>query len=273
MRHYTRKADRIDKERGDVLQLHREDMEPLFADGFPPEARHTILDALFGWFVGGEEPTLDEPLANAYLQAFINRQKSEVLRYLDFCRVRVENRAAAGKNAGRQVTTLAGNSKETVKVTVKGKQSEPFTVTGDGSRVNADATLDPSLTATVPTEADARKTIASFAPPATEENYGKEFAEAESRSHVGEKFAKSEQYACDFMLKMLDEKENEQTRNALTKFRREIGADMMWRTVVRFYNDKTSAKKRGEPFNNPGALFMSRLKAVREAMATVGPSE
>lgn len=273
MRNYIRKADRIDKERGDVLQLPKQFLEPLYSSDYPVDARRDILDALVGWFIGREIPKLKNPLANAQLQGFINQQKEAVQSYLDLCRVNANNRArqpnedgATTVPQGRRSSTAVGNKrKETVNV--KDKRNESFTV--DVSGVDADATPDTSITATALTEAEARQTIAAFAPPATEEIYGKEFVEAEERSGIGGKFVELEQFSCDFILSRIDEKGNALTRNALLKFRREVGADVLWRAWVRFYNDKTAAKDRGEPFTNPGALFMSRLKSIREALSVM----
>ena len=256
--------------RGDVLSLPRKavaSLAKLPMDGLAP-----MLQQLFRWFLDGDETHLVDPFADAMLEGLKEQQLQNATRrkaYLVAQAERIKLRWEKNKYQGiPNDTTVYQTKTVTVNGNHKPNQSEVYGFTGDDSGVYADATPESSPTATVLTEAEARQTIASFAPEATEENYGRRFAEAERREGVGEKFAKSERYALDFALKQLDEKENVQTRNALRKFRRE-GSDILWRALVRFHSDSIAAKKRGKPFDKPGALFITRLKALRLAAGVI----
>lgn len=104
-RNYVRKTEKIDPERGDALTLNKDDIEGLFTPTYPVELRHAILDALLGWFVGSDVPTLTDPSANMVLQILINRQRKKVKSYLEICNSRSIKK-------GKDGATYVGTSRD-----------------------------------------------------------------------------------------------------------------------------------------------------------------
>ena len=104
-RNYIRKTEKIDPERGDALTLNKDDIEGLFTPTYPVKLRHAILDALLGWFVGADVPTLTDPSANMVLQMLINRQRKKVKSYLEICNSRSIKK-------GKDGATYVGTSRD-----------------------------------------------------------------------------------------------------------------------------------------------------------------
>jgi len=104
-RNYVRKTEKIDPERGDALTLNKDDIEGLFTPTYPVKLRHAILDALLGWFVGADVPTLTDPSANMVLQMLINRQRKKVKSYLEICNSRSIKK-------GKDGATYVGTSRD-----------------------------------------------------------------------------------------------------------------------------------------------------------------
>ena len=84
---YISKTDGLDPERGNVLMLRREDVEPLVRS-LVAEITAPIFDGLIRWFAGGSDKPLDNPLANAMLEQFKARQREAVKKYFDTCEAR-----------------------------------------------------------------------------------------------------------------------------------------------------------------------------------------
>lgn len=263
MRKYIRKADRIDPERGDILQLTRKSVAPLYANGYPQEMRHNIFDSLLGWFVGGEEPSISDPLANSYLQMLIAAQKEEVQKYLDFCRQRADNRSygvTSVDTSSLYGVTSVGNINNKENKIDDNKESILFSVCEDRGASDAPSASHVELR-------DTRQTLMMIAPPVDGKHYNEEqllFAH-----ECPEMLEDPKEYISSFE-KDFNDLGYEGTRPTLERYCEELGANMFMRTCFKFdsewpfdhENNTRSTKK----FNNPPGALFSRFKRLKEAL-------
>lgn len=272
-RRYVRKTELMDKERGDALTLRKEDVAALYEPSFPAETRRIILDALIGWFAGAELSPIGDTIANAYLQMLVGRQKKSVSRYLEYCKVRVENRAQQEKAKGAQVPTpdtptqdtpkttnqdengvtgvdtsrdvsgCDGNiiiSKSKVKEISKGKDIS-FTVGKDVMRGQEPRTpLSPTVEE--PEESVVHphiRTIDMIAPPIDSKHYSAEELDVyNDLKEMGD--LDDTESIITYTLQTIYETDNPITKNALKKYAADIGDDMLKRAAYRFDCDLTS---------------------------------
>lgn len=87
-RHYKRRSDSIDPERGDDHYFTREKMA--IVRSLPRNTRNAALIALFDWLCGGDEPSISDPenaesTAMSFACGWIADQKTRVRQYRDTC--------------------------------------------------------------------------------------------------------------------------------------------------------------------------------------------
>ena len=259
MRNYVRKTELMDKERGDLLTVSRErgvlsvreqDVVALFAPDYPPETRRDILDAFIGWFAGGDAPKLENPLANAFLQTLVNRQKESVQKFIERCntnRANVKQRGATTvkpENEGQRGVTTVTNIKESnviVKEISKGKDIS-FTVRNGVTR-GQEPRMPVSPTVDEPVKDESVKEINMIAPPIDEKHYS-----ADDRQFyddcVEDGDFRTADSILDFTLRTIDETDNPITRNALRKYLKDVGEEKFKLAAFRFDTDLTTEKEK-----------------------------
>lgn len=157
LRNYIRKTANLDPERGDALTWRREDFAPLYAPTFPKESRRDILDAALGWFCsppGTPTPHLDNPLADAFLQTIISRQKKKVEDYIAGCDKKVYHKD--GGNMGQHEVPHVANINQSED---KDTRRELSLSSVEGDKTRADAALVPFLSVE-----EAKQELAIIAP-------------------------------------------------------------------------------------------------------------
>lgn len=263
MRKYIRKADRIDPERGDILQLTRKSVAPLYANGYPQEMRRNIFDALLGWFVGGEEPSISDPLANSYLQFLIAAQKEEVQKYLDFCRQQAENRGNGATTVDHRSpygATMVGNiNKEEEKDNVN--KSFSSSVYKDEGSLCAPLTLHDSV---LPRDA-ALQEIGKIAPPIDNRHYSIDDLQFYDECHTDD----DDTSVIDELTTDFERKGATNTRKPLEQYLADVGDEMFRRAWFRFDTDVYKAQKAEKPFDNPAGVFLGRLKRLKAALQSL----
>ncbi len=271
MRHYIRKVDKIDRQRGDLLSLRLQDVVPLFSESYPAETRHALLDALLGWFVGGEEPKIEDPITDAYLQLLVTRQKESVNRFLEKCNINREN-VVNGKiaKAGQRGVTAVPNRtvKEYNRNRKVNRKDEPkseslrFTdAVVDGSGADADAAPEPPPPTVTATEA--KRTIQDIAPEVTKDNYDPPAIKYYNDNYVGV-WLKSDTSIATRAAFVVNESYEMWTRQFLRNSCRKLGRDLFARAVFRM--DRDLQKPGGSDIENPGAVLVTRLKRLEEAV-------
>lgn len=291
MRRYVRKTELIDKERGDMLSLRRQDVEALYSASYPAETRRDILDALIGWFAGGDAPKLENPLADAFLQTFVSRQRESVRRYIEICRGRSPGKGetsrdkptqAAKPDAGKskdgaayvetsndEARSVTNINKSKVKINDDIKESFIFTV---GERLpRTDAAAPSPLTVE-----EAQKAVNMIAPPADEKHYSDN-----DRKYYGECEEEGEwndgEGLINYALEVIEEAKNPITRNALKKVLDEIGEPIFRRAVFRFDTDLFAERERigststqdapdDSIAQTPGKHLLARLRRLQAAL-------
>lgn len=304
-RRYVRKTELMDKERGDALTLRKEDVAALYEPSFPAETRRIILDALIGWFAGAELSPIGDTIANAYLQMLVGRQKKSVSRYLEYCKVRVENRAQQEKAKGAQVPTpdtpepqsdaptgvtgvgtsrdvsgCDGNiiiSKSKVKEISKEKDIS-FTVGKDVMRGQEPRTpLSPTVEE--PEESAVHphiRTIDMIAPPIDARHYSEDDRQFYDDCVEDGEFENADSIL-DFTLRTIDETDNPITRNALRKYLKDVGEEKFKLAAFRFDTDLTTEKEKigstdaedappDSLMATPGKHLIARLKRLKAAL-------
>ncbi len=306
MRNYVRKTELMDKERGDLLTIRRQDVAALFAPNFPHETRRDILDAFIGWFAGGEALTLDDPLANAFLQTYIGRQKESVRNYLDFCDRRKENGSGPKrkKNEGTRETSVSPvprddgeqvfpNIKES-NVRVKEISNEKdisFTVgngvtRGQEPRMTVSPTVDESVDDDSVRMTGIR-TVGMIAPPIDARHYSEDERENyQDLKNMGD--LDDAECLVNYALGLIEEKDNALTKNALKKRIAEIGEEMFMRAAYRFDCDLYAECEKYHVVDQPppkdafpedslhaslGRHFMARLCRLKKALAALGKKD
>jgi hypothetical protein len=260
MRKYIRKADRIDPERGDILQLTRKSVAPLYANGYPQEMRRNIFDALLGWFVGGEEPSISDPLANSYLQFLIAAQKEEVQKYLDICRSRGKEDGVTYVASSCLNSTYVGNiNKEEEKDNVK--KSFSSSVYKDEGALCAPLTLHDSVLS----RKDAVTELMMIAPPIDNRHYSMEDLQYHEECHED----RDEVSVIDELVTDFERSGATNTRKPLEQYLADVGDEMFRRAWFRFDTDFYEAKKAEKPFDNPAGVFLGRLKRLKTALQSL----
>jgi hypothetical protein len=263
MRKYIRKADRIDPERGDILQLTRKSVAPLYANGYPQEMRRNIFDALLGWFVGGEEPSISDPLANSYLQMLIAAQKEEVQKYLDICHANRENVMNHGVTRGNDrslgVTSVGNINKEEEKDNVnKSFSSSVWEETGS-------LEAPPSSHNSVLSRKDAITELMMIAPPIDNRHYSMDDLEFYDECHMDD----DDTSVIDELVTDFERNGATNTRKPLEQYLADVGDEMFRRAWFRFDTDVYKAQKAEKPFDNPAGVFFGRLKRLKTALQSL----
>lgn len=157
MRNYIRKTANLDPERGDALTWRREELSPLYAKTFPSDIRRDILDMAGAWFCDPPNtptPHLDNPLADAFLQTIISRQKKKVEDYIAGCDKKVYHKDA-GNMGQLEVPHVTKENQNEDKDT---RREISLSSEGD-DKARTDAAL-----ASPSSVGEAKKTLAMFAP-------------------------------------------------------------------------------------------------------------
>ncbi|MBO5704138.1 MAG: hypothetical protein J6R91_06200 [Bacteroidaceae bacterium] len=263
MRKYIRKADRIDPERGDILQLTRKSVAPLYANGYPQEMRRNIFDSLLGWFVGGEEPSISDPLANSYLQFLIAAQKEEVQKYLDICHANRENVMNKGATRGNDrslgVTSVGNINKEEEKDNVN-KSFSSSVCEEEGSLSAPLSSHDSVLLRDA-----ALQEIGKIAPPIDNHYYSQEDLEFYEENHADD----DDTSVIDELVKDFERSGATNTRKPLEQYLADVGDEMFRRAWFRFDTDVYKAQRAEKPFDNPAGVFLGRLKRLKTALQSL----
>lgn len=157
MRNYIRKTANLDPERGDALTWRREELSPLYAKTFPSDIRRDILDMAGAWFCDPPNtptPHLDNPLADAFLQTIISRQKKKVEDYIAGCDKKVFHKDAGNMGQLEVPHVTKGNQNED-----KDTRREISLSSEGDDKARTDAALASPFSVE-----DAKKTLAMFAP-------------------------------------------------------------------------------------------------------------
>ena len=272
MRKYVRKTEHIDKERGDKLTTQRQDLAALYAPNCPTETRRDILDAFIGWFCGKEESTLDNPLANAFLQTLIDKQKANVQRYLDICEDRrPKKKMDKDGETYVDISSVGATHAPINKSKVKEESKIDSSFTGGDEESRADAAPPSPLTV-----ADAKKELMVLAPPITSHNYSKDNIDYYNETKDDD--WASADAAIEHTLVVVDEPDNNTTRITLTKLCAKIGLSLFARAVFHFDTEIFNAEHGGDgdgkcPFRSKGKTLIARLKRLAAAVAVLNEAK
>lgn len=269
--------------RGDVLSLPLAYLKRMQA--VPFERFAPIIYQLFKWFVTGDNTPLDDPLANAELEGLKVEQLQNAVRRKAFL-VEQANRAKKGAAARWGTSNAHGHTEDahgcpraavvcptitkTVTINHNPNQSEGYgyakTVVVDGSRADADAAPEPPPPPTA-TATEAKRRIRDIAPEVNADNYDQAAIKFYKENYVGV-WSKNDRIAANRAALVVGETCNMQTMQFLINSCRELGRELFLRAVFRM--DQDMNKPGGSEIENPGAVLVTRLKQLKEAVAVVG---